>query len=925
MQNTNRKQYPLLPFSALVSEDIANGKGDAWVFQYNLMAEGIDVNRLRQAIGLVLQHHPVFSSRITDYVQQYEAGYRTPYFACDIREEGTACVLTIRFHRILGDGASLVLLLTNINKVYKGEEIAADTYLEYLESQERLRVSAHYASSRQWTIQRYDSVTAPSCPKPDSDASSSHTHGIEATVLRRNIPMKPDDIGKGELLNLATALAIMDYNGTDSAALTWGYLGRETAAEMTVFGSLSRDVPFVLTRTGDDSAATLKAKARSEVQQGILHSAYPYTFNATNRELWRYAVSVEILPRVDLAIGDTEWQLIPTADEQTKQAHCFLDVEYHEAEEALVLRYSTYYYKEESIERFADLIVGHLGHLQTKPSAPCCRQDAAPADGITFIEKFEENVRQYPGKVVLQDCEMKLTFRELDELSGRVRAYLHKRNIRREQFVMIHLPHGLSAYVCLLGVWRAGAAAVLADTSISEERFSFMFSDCHPVTTIDSAAWNEILNTEPEAGHDETSPNDAAFAVYTSGSEGRPKGVVHEYGKLTFFPANLQRLVGEVCQTHISTERIQYSYLPLSTIGTIAVITMSIWNPMISDIGSVALMKNPKALSQYIKDRRINMAFFPPSFYHLCPTLSDELNLIYFASEPLRYLYQDGRTLLNIYIQSEGYHICGFRLNKEYKNTPVGRPVEDSMVRLLDDDGNVVPAGRSGELCYYNPYFRGYINDEERTRQSFVGEYFRSGDIARINEDGNYVILGRKTDMIKINGNRIEPAEIEAAVKRVLGIDWAFAKGFVQPDRSFICVYYTADIDIDLTAVREELLRILPNYMIPSYFIHIDDVPRLPNGKIDRQAFKVPDIEEFHAEYAAPANELEERLCALMQRILQVESIGIDDDFFLLGGDSLRTIRLATECNIAGITVNDIYAARTPRAIAERWMLKQVE
>lgn len=545
---------------------------------------------------------------------------------------------------------------------------------------------------------------------------------------------------------------------------------------------------------------------------------------------------------------------------------------------------------------------------------------------MTFIEKFEENVRRYPDKVVLQDEHEALSLQTIYALSGRVYAYLKNHGIGKEQFVLIHLPYSVSAYVCLLGVWRAGAAAVLADIQTSKERVSFIYDDCRCTFTIDSCVWNEILATEPLEGHEDTDPHDAAFAVYTSGSEGTPKGIIHEYGKLEFTASNLNDVIINMLGDMNPVDHTQYCYVPLATIGAIGVILMSLWTPLAADIGSVALMKDPKRLVKYIEEKNIAIVFLPPSYYIYNKIESQTIKVVYMSSEPLRNFYRTGLTLVNMYVQSEGCHICGFMLNHSYHNTPIGKPLENGIeMKLYDDDGQPVAGGMSGELCYKNPYFRGYINDEERTRLSFVGEYFRSGDIARINEDGNYVILGRKTDMIKINGNRIEPAEIEAAVKRVLGIDWAFAKGFVQADRSFICVYYTAEVEIDLAETREQLMKILPNYMIPSYFIHIDDVPRLPNGKVNRQAFKAPDVEEYRAPYAAPDNEVEERLCTLMQQILGIDRIGTDDDFFLLGGDSLRAIRLATECNIQGISVTDIYTARTPRAIAERWMTKQME
>lgn len=544
---------------------------------------------------------------------------------------------------------------------------------------------------------------------------------------------------------------------------------------------------------------------------------------------------------------------------------------------------------------------------------------------MRFIEKFEENVRLYPDKVILQDQDTSLTFCKMDELSGRVYAYLKAKGIGKEDCVMIYLPYSLLPYVCLVGVWRVGATAIIVDATANADRASFIHNDCKCKFTINTDIWEEIKNTKSMKGHEETNPHDAAFVVYTSGSEGTPKGVMHEYGKLEFTAANLHNIILQMCGELNPADHMQYCFVPISTIGAIGVILMSVWTPLAADIGSVALMRNPTKLMEYIEEREISLAFFPPTYYIYNKIKAKSLKLVYMSSEPLRNVYKSTPQLVNMYVQSEGCHICGFKLNKTYNNTPIGKPLENGTEMVLyDEDGQPVDDGMPGELCYRNPYFRGYINDEERTRKSFVGEYFRSGDIARINEDGNYVILGRKTDMIKINGNRIEPAEIEAAVKRVLGIDWAFAKGFVQSERSFICVYYTADMEIDYARTREELLKMLPAYMIPSYFIHVDSIPRLPNGKIDRKAFQAPEIETYMTPYVEPSNELEERLCNAMQEVLGIERIGVNDDFYLLGGDSLRTIKLVSLLNLPDISVSDIYSARTPAAIADNWLQKQL-
>lgn len=541
---------------------------------------------------------------------------------------------------------------------------------------------------------------------------------------------------------------------------------------------------------------------------------------------------------------------------------------------------------------------------------------------MTFIEKFEENVRQYPDKVILQDAETQLTFRELDDLSGRVYAYLKEKGIGKEDFVMISLPRGVKCIVSMLGVWKAGAALVICDIWEAAERIQYKFDDCKCQLSICAEDWEEIMSTHSCCDNVHADIHDAAYALYTSGSEGMPKGVIHEYGNIDY-ASDCVFANGKAVYQH--EDRVAHP-LPMSSTGGLIHALSPLRCGAYVEFIPLELLGNLDKFEQHLVVEKITITGLVPSMIGERNIKSPFIKIFLTGSEMTSNVFMKEYPILNMYGQTETtMNPLNFVIDRMYKNTPVGKASEYMDVQLLDDDDQPVSMGEKGEICVPYHFSRGYINDPELTAKVFRDGLFYTGDIARVNEDGNYVILGRKTDMIKINGNRIEPAEIEAAVKRVLGIDWAFAKGFVQPERSFICVYYTANIDVDLSAVREELMKILPTYMIPSYFIHIDDVPRLPSGKIDRQAFKAPNIEQYHNEYVAPTNEVEERLCQLMQQILELERIGIDDDFFLLGGDSLRTIRLATECNIDGLNVNDIYAARTPRAIAERWMLKQME
>ena len=182
--------------------------------------------------------------------------------------------------------------------------------------------------------------------------------------------------------------------------------------------------------------------------------------------------------------------------------------------------------------------------------------------------------------------------------------------------------------------------------------------------------------------------------------------------------------------------------------------------------------------------------------------------------------------------------------------------------------------------------------------------------------DGDFILAGRMNDMIKINGNRVEPAEIEMHAKEILGIDWCVAKGFVDTDSAFLCLYYTDDIEFDVIEVKEKFGAVLPYYMVPAYYIKLDKVPLLPNGKINKKDLPKPDTSSFRREYVAPRNEMEEKICQGIEEVLKIEHVGIRDDFFELGGDSLSAMELLAYLDWEHLSATDVYNGITPERIA---------
>ena len=535
-----------------------------------------------------------------------------------------------------------------------------------------------------------------------------------------------------------------------------------------------------------------------------------------------------------------------------------------------------------------------------------------------IIEQLAAFTAESPNNAILFDeaHNKGITYAQLDDLSGRIYAYLKKNNIGKEGFVLINLPRGVMPIITMIGVWKSGAAWALVEDTYAPERINYIREDCGCKIEISSKNWEEIMHIEPLQGYEQVGMHDAAYAIYTSGTTGNPKGVLHEYG-------NLERAIDSIRikgQTPFDGKDRLALLAPLNFVASVIVIlkALSVHNGK-TFVVSYATIKNPMALKMFFFEKRISITFLTPSYVRMLGnTTGPFLRMLFVGSEPANNVYNKNLELINIYACSEsGFAVGVFLIDKSYEVCPIGKPEVETKIVLLDEDGKEVPEGEIGELCFENPYVRGYINLPEESKKAFTDGFYHSGDLARRDENGNYVLLGRSGDMIKINGNRIEPAEIEAAVKAALKVSWAAARGFEEGGKSYLCAYYLDDVQFDPNEIRQELMKRLPYYMIPAFFMKIDSVPLKANGKFDRKALPKPDAENFRTEYVAPTNETEEKLCKAMAAVLKVDKVGIHDDFYELGGDSLGSIQVIVNAELPGLNASEIFRGRTPEKIAK--------
>ena len=538
-----------------------------------------------------------------------------------------------------------------------------------------------------------------------------------------------------------------------------------------------------------------------------------------------------------------------------------------------------------------------------------------------IIEQLAKFTAETPNSAILFDetNNKGVTYAKLDDLSGRVYAYLKQKNIGKEDFVLINLPRGVMPIITMIGVWKAGAAWALVEDTYAPERIAYIREDCGCKLEISSKNWEEIMKGEPLQGYVTPEPHDAAYAIYTSGTTGNPKGVLHEYG-------NLERAIDSIRingETPFDGKDRLALLAPLNFVASVIVIlkALSIHNGK-TFVVSYATIKNPMALKMFFFEKRISVTFLTPSYVRMLGNSTGPfLRMLFVGSEPANNVYNKNLELINIYACSEsGFAVGVFLIDQSYETCPIGKPEVPTNIILLDEDGNEVKNDEIGELCFENPYVRGYINLPEESKKAFVDGYYHSGDLARKDSNGNYILLGRSGDMIKINGNRIEPAEIEAAVKQVLNVKWAAAKGFDENGKSYLCAYYNEDVQFDPNEVRQELLKRLPYYMIPSFFMKIDKIPLKANGKFDRKALPKPDTANFKTKYVAPTNETEEKICHAMEVVLKADKVGIHDDFYELGGDSLGAIQVIVNAELPGLNASEIFRGRTPEAIAKLYI-----
>jgi len=584
--------------------------------------------------------------------------------------------------------------------------------------------------------------------------------------------------------------------------------------------------------------------------------------------------------------------------------------------------------------------------------------ESRPLPPVTGVHQlFEANAASMPDAVAVREGHRNLSYVELDRRANQVARVLIERGVSPDTRVAIHAERGIDVVVGTLAVLKAGGAYVPLDPTHPRERLAAMMADSGAVIRLTQQRLLGDLPTEdvPALALDGTQAfshlgDDApevpllrrdhlAYMIYTSGSTGAPKGVMVEH-------AGLLGMIDDTCRRFADHAPVQAAWW-----GSYG-FDVSVFEILLAMVQGAALHIVPEtvradahAYLAWLRRERMTQAYLPPFFVRSLRDQPDtgiaELSLrrILVGVESLaeNELHRLRRLLpelvvVNAYGPTEAtvYATCYTDVRDIARNAPIGRPIANTRVTVLDDALQPVPQGVVGEIHIGGiGVARGYLNQADLTAERFVcdarGErLYKTGDLGRWLPEGQLEFRGRRDQQIKLHGVRIEPGEIEAALSTHAAVDQAVVVVRQEngaDDKQLVAyVVPRGDRDVGAEALREHLLQQLPAYMVPTAFVELPVLPLTVSGKLDARALPAPDMRAYSTfGHVPPASDMERRLAAIWQELLQHEQISVTANFFDLGGHSLNAVRLMSSIREAtgkALPISILFKAPTIRALA---------
>ncbi len=942
---------------------------------------GREANLALDVVETVSEHE---ASRLArDFIQPFDLGC-APLVRTKVIKWGVAeHFLCIDMHHIVSDLASATLLIRDLAAAYQGKVLptAALQYKDYVAWKQGEASEQRDLERTYWTEQFRGEIPMLELP---TDFVRPVTQSFEGLRVRRSLAPSTSarlrafcrNRGLTEYMALFAAYMIVlgRLSRQETVVVGAPVAGRDHPDLEEVVGMFVNTVALSTAPAGGKRCSDYLDEVRSKVLGALAHQSYPLeeliaslgldrdgSRNPLFNTMFVFAHGAGQSPQESaLALEQVEFDPGVSRFDLTLIAQSAEDIHFS-------WEFCPQLFKRETILRWGGMLEQVIEQLIDGPQRRLCelqiltdselRQLHGAFQGKPAVfrldrdihELFEMQAEMAPNAIAIRYGTREESYRQVDERANRLAHRLAREGIGPNSLVALPTSDPLETVVGILAILKAGGAYVPLDIEYPAERIQQILSDSNCAAQLlphglsewpDSGKRAVYMDDEAVAAESSarigtrSSLRDLAYVIYTSGSTGKPKGVMVERGALV---NSTQARLAHYAEGDDSSGR---RYLLLSSFSFDSSVA-SIFAALTSGATLVVLgprYKDPEYVAEVIERERITDLLCIPRYYEAILSSKGRatfgsLRRVIVAGEecPLALVRQHQEHVsckfFNEYGPTEGTVWTTVQLCDEQTGPtiPIGKPIFNSRVYIVDSSTSSVPLGLPGEICIGGfGIARGYWGLPDLTAERFVADpqgdgdrLYRTGDLARWRPDGSIDFLGRLDQQIKLQGFRVEPGEIEAVLRAHPAITSAVVTVKQDSLAKSLCAYYSADQEFEPNQLREHAQQRLPHYMVPRFFVRVRQWPFTPNGKIDLRALPEPAKLET---YEGPGDEIESRLVEVIARTLRLDRIGVTDNYFAAGGDSIKAIQVVSRMRDYGysVSVKDLFRYPTVRQLAGR-------
>ncbi len=927
------------------------------------LIDGEPVQKIADQLDFRLEHYHSDTERVQQVIKDFIRPFdltdapliRVGLITLSSEDTQVANVLMVDMHHIIADGVSQGILIRDFTSLYNGEELPSVQihYKDYAVWQDaKDQRSALTQQKTFWLNEFSEAATTLELPYDHKRPRVNNHRGSHlGFTLGEEETGKLKEIAESEGATLFMVMLSIYYilltklSNQEDIVVGTAIAGREHADADSMIGMFVNTLALRNYPKGEMSFREFLSAVQARTLACFDHQGYQYEELIDELKIERdtsrnplfdvmfsyqnFEESSLELPGLKLASLNnnhnvSKFDLTLTVSENVKQFH--LDFEY-----------STELFEKETIEKFTSYFTEIVEQVVSSPETALLDIEIIseheklqileefndtevdyPKDK-TVIDLFEEQVGNTPNEIAIVFNGEKLLYRDLNEKANSLSVALREQGARPNDIIAVMLDQTPEMVIAILAILKSGAAFLPIDPEYPKERIDYILKDSAPRLLLSTSSLGKSTGIEEDFldvqravffQGSSANPNpvntgsDLAYVIYTSGSTGTPKGSMIEHQSLV-----------NLCHWH--NDYYQVSHLDNSTKYAGIGFDATVWElfPYLVKGASIHIIDKSvrtdvDKLNEYFELHHITISFLPTQVCEQFVRLkNNSLRYLLTGGDRLTSIEDASYKLVNNYGPTENTVVTtSFQVDETTQEIPIGKPISNHKVYILNSYGKLLPAGVNGELCIGGVGLaRGYLNRDALTEAKFVenpfhpGErMYKTGDLARWLPDGNIAFIGRIDDQVQIRGFRIELGEIEHHLAGHDQVKETVVLAKEKEGETYLVAYYVSEEAEEPSVFRNFLSEKLPDYMVPGYYVHLDKLPLNANGKVDKKALPEPKIEAGE-DFIAPSNATEELLVGLWSEVLKLdkEVISMTRSFFELGGHSLR----------ANVLVNKIFKA----------------